>query len=84
MRYKALVIKTIPERFDPHSNSDFQDTAESHVNSYKDNIMASALCNHESPEPVASSSNAYGRYEPFDYTALLNSEHPTDRGHYPS
>ena len=58
--------------------SELQIKPNSQVNSFKENTLASDLSDHHSLDLIISN-----EYEPFNSAALLNFEHPTDRGHYP-
>lgn len=61
--------------------SELQINTNSQVNSFKDNTVVSDfndLSDHESLDLIISNEN-----ELFNSAALVNFEHPTDRGHYP-
>ena len=58
--------------------SELQINTNSRVNSFKDNTVASDLSGHYSLDLIITN-----EYEPFNSAALVNFEHPTNRGHYP-
>ena len=58
--------------------SELRINANSQVNNFKINNVASDLSNHDSLDLIISN-----EYEPLNSAALVNFEYTTDRGHYP-